>query len=135
MTPPRMFANRAFSGLNAATLMIYAALSIMFFLLPFELVERRGISPAEASLVFLPFALGVCLLSRVFGGLADKRGGRAMLIIGPIGVTIAYLLFVAGQEASVWLGIVMPMAVLGIAFSVIVAPLTATVMSSVPVLA
>jgi len=132
MTPPRMFANRTFNGLNASTLMIYSALSTMFFLLPFELVDRRGISPSEAGLAFLPFTLGVGLLSRVFGGLADKVGARAMLIVGPVGAAVAYLLFVAGRDASVWLGVIIPMAVLGIAFSVIVAPLTATVMSSVP---
>jgi len=38
---------------------------------------------------------------------------------------IAYLLFVAGKDASLWLGIIVPMAFLGIAFSIIVAPLTA----------
>jgi hypothetical protein len=37
MIPPRLAQNRAFVGLNAATLLIYAGLAIMFFLLPFEL--------------------------------------------------------------------------------------------------
>ncbi|MGX9432009.1 hypothetical protein [Bradyrhizobium sp. LeoA1S1] len=39
MTPPRLVENRAFLGLNVATLLVYAAASIMFFLLPFELVD------------------------------------------------------------------------------------------------
>ncbi|MFY9787484.1 MAG: MFS transporter, partial [Pseudolabrys sp.] len=66
MTPPRLIGNRPFVGLNIATLLIYTGLSIMFFLLSFDLVDRRGLSPTSAGLVFLPFTLGVGLLSRPF---------------------------------------------------------------------
>ena len=37
MTPPRLAGNRPLFGLNLATLLIYGAASIMFFLLPFDL--------------------------------------------------------------------------------------------------
>ena len=131
MTPPRLVENRAFLGLNIATLLVYAGLSIMFFLLPFELVDRRGISATDAGLAFLPFTLGVGLLSRAFGSLADSVGPRAMLIAGPIGAALAYVWMGLGQEASLLFGVIGPMAVLGVSFAVLVAPLTASVMSSV----
>src|SRR3546814_10927199 len=76
---PRLMGNRAFLGLNVATLMVYAGLSIMFFLLPFDLVDRRALPSTEAGLVFLPFTLGVGLLTRVFGALADQVGARAKI--------------------------------------------------------
>ena len=131
MTPPRLVENRAFLGLNVATLMVYAGLSIMFFLLPFDLVDRRALPSTEAGLAFLPFTLGVGLLSRVFGGLADKVGARAMLITGPAGAALAYVWMALGQEESLMLGVIGPMALLGLSFAVLVAPLTASVMSSV----
>jgi MFS family permease len=53
MTPPRLAQNRAFVGLNAATLLIYAGLAIVFLLLPFELEDRRGLSPASVGMAFL----------------------------------------------------------------------------------
>ena len=53
MTPPRLMKNRVFLGLNVATLLVYAGLSIMFFLLPFDLVDRRGLPPIDAGLAFL----------------------------------------------------------------------------------
>ena len=59
MTPPRLIDNRPFVGLNVATLLIYTGLSIMFFLLSFDLVDRRGLTPTSAGLAFLPFTLGV----------------------------------------------------------------------------
>jgi EmrB/QacA subfamily drug resistance transporter len=131
MTPPRLVENRAFLGLNVATLMIYAAVSIMFFLLPFDLVDRRALSSTDAGLAFLPFTLGVGLLSNLFGGLADKIGARAMLIAGPLGAAVAYILMALGREDSLMLGVIGPMALLGLSFAVLVAPLTASVMSSV----
>src|SRR5262245_54466625 len=50
MTPPRLVENRTFFGLNVATLLVYSGLSIMFFLLPFDLVDRRGMTATQAGL-------------------------------------------------------------------------------------
>jgi len=123
--------NRAVLGLNVATLMVYAGVSIMFCLLPFDLVDRRGLSSTDAGLAFLPFTLGVGILSNVFGGLADKIGARAMLIAGPAGAALSYVLMALGREESLMLGVIGPMTLLGLSFAVLVAPLTASVMSSV----
>lgn len=131
MTPPRLMGNRAFVGLNAATLFIYAGLSVMFFLVSFDLIDRRGLTPTDAGLAFLPFTLGVGLLSQPFGALADKIGARKILITGPLVASLALLLLALASNASLAVGVIAPMALLGIAFAVLVTPLTASVMSSV----
>jgi EmrB/QacA subfamily drug resistance transporter len=131
MTPPRLAKNRIFVRLNLATLLVYGAMAIMFFLLPFELVDRRGLTPLDAGLTFLPFTLGVGLLSRMFGGIADNIGARSMLIVGPLGAALAYVWMALTQSASLTVGIIGPMALLGLSFAVLIAPLTASVMSSV----
>ncbi len=131
MTPPSMFANKNFTGLNVATLLIYSALSIMFFLVPFELVDQRGLSPTQAGMAFLPFTLGVGLLSHRFGRLADNIGSRLPLIAGPLGASIGYAMMAGLRDAPIWLSMIAPMAVLGLAFALLVAPLTGAVMSSV----
>jgi EmrB/QacA subfamily drug resistance transporter len=131
MTPPRLAQNRAFVGLNGATLLIYAGLAMMFFLLPFELVDRRGLSPAMVGLAFLPFALGVGLLSPFFGRLADSFGARRMLIAGAVGASAAYVWMALVQGAPLAPGVIAPQAMLGISFAILVAPLTASVLASV----
>jgi EmrB/QacA subfamily drug resistance transporter len=131
MTPPRLAANRPFFGLNLATLLIYAAASIMFFVLPFELVDRRGLSATDAGLALLPFTLGVGLLSKSFGGLADSIGARGFLIAGPAAAAVAYVWMALGRQAPLMLGVIAPMVLLGLAFAAIAAPLTASVLSSV----
>jgi predicted MFS family arabinose efflux permease len=131
MTPPYLLNNRPFVGLNVATVMVYVGVAIMFFLLPFDLIDRRLLSSVGAALVFLPFTLGMALLSPVFGNLADAIGPRHLLIIGPLGAALAYIWLALGHNASLVLGVVGPMTLLGISFAVLVAPLTASILSSV----
>lgn len=131
MTPPRLIANRPFVGLNAATLLIYAGLAIMFFVLSFDLIDRRHLEPTQAGLVFLPFTLGVGLLSRPFGAIADKIGARAMLIAGPLAAATSFVWLALGRDAGLTVGVLAPMGLLGLAFAILVAPLTAAVLSSV----
>ena len=131
MTPPRLIDNRPFVGLNMATLLIYTGLSIMFFSLSFDLVDRRGLTPTGAGLAFLPFTLAMGFLSQPFGALADKIGARRLLIVGPLGAGFALLLLALGKNASLTLGVLAPILLLGISFALVVAPLTASVMSSV----
>jgi EmrB/QacA subfamily drug resistance transporter len=131
MTPPRLLQNLDFVGLNVATLLIYGGLSILFFLLPFDLIDRRGLSPASAGLVFLPFSLAVGLLSPYFGGLADRFGARIMLVSGAAGAAAAYVWMVLAHDRPLALGVIAPQALLGLSFAVLVAPLTASVISSV----
>ena len=79
----------------------------------------------------LPFTLGVGFLSSAFGALADKIGARTMLVAGPLGAALAFLWMALTTESSLTLGVLGPMALLGLSFAVLITPLTATVMSSV----
>jgi EmrB/QacA subfamily drug resistance transporter len=131
LTPPRLLKNEPFVGLNLSTLGIYGALSVGFFLLPFEMIDRRGMSATDVGMIFLPFTAALGLLSRYFGKLADKYGPRLALIIGPLGCAGAFIWFALGQNLPTWLGIFAPVCLLGFSMSVLVAPLTSAVMSSV----
>lgn len=131
MTPPRLFHNQEFVGLNLATLFIYAALSVIFFLLPFELIDGRGLTPTAAGAAFLPFTLSVGFLSSPIGALADRFGARPMLAAGCLLAAVAYVLFAVARGANFYVGVILPMGVLGLAFAAMVGPLTAAVLSSV----
>ena len=104
----------------------------MFFLLPFDLIDRRGLLPISAGLALLPFTVGVGLLSPLFGGLVGKFGAGTMLVMGAGGASIAYVWMALAQDASLIFGVIAPLTLLGIAFAVLIAPLTSSVISSVP---
>ena len=82
LVPLSLFASRAFSGANAMTLFLYGALSGVLFLVPFELIGRRGMSPSGVGLVLLPLGLVIGLFARRAGALADRLGVRPFLVAG-----------------------------------------------------
>src|SRR5262245_57283249 len=74
MLPLRFFRNRAFAGANATTLIVYAVLSGVFFLLTLELQRVVGYSPLAAGAATMPVTVMLFVLSPLAGRLADRTG-------------------------------------------------------------
>jgi EmrB/QacA subfamily drug resistance transporter len=131
MVPLEIFRSRAFSGANAQTLLLYAALGSTMFFLPFNLIQVHGYSPAESGATLLPLIALMALLSEWSGKLADRLGPRPQLVVGPLIAAVGYtLLALPDAGGSYWATFFPPVAVLGLGMAVTVAPLTTTVMGS-----
>jgi len=90
-------------------------------------------SATLAGAVFLPFTLMMGALSRWSGGLIDRFGARAPLIIGPAITAAGFaLLALPGIDGSYATTFLLPMAVLGVGMAIAVAPLTTAVIGAVP---
>ena len=76
LVPLSLFRSRNFTATNVITLLLYGALGAVLFLLPFDLIERRGLSPLEVGLTLLPFGLFIGIASRYAGAWADRAGRR-----------------------------------------------------------
>jgi EmrB/QacA subfamily drug resistance transporter len=132
MVPLDLFRSRAFSGTNAMTLLLYAALGGVLFFLPFNLIRLQGYSAAAAGAAFLPFSLIMGVFSRSSGAFADRLGARVPLIVGPVIVALGLALFARpGIGGSYWTTFLVPMAISGLGMVIAVAPLTTVVMGSV----
>ena len=133
LMPLDLFRSRTFSGINALTLLLYAALGGAFFLLPFDLIQVHGYSATLAGTVFLPFTIIMGVLSRWSGGLLDRVGARLPLIVGPTIAAAGFALFAAsGVTSSYWVAFLLPIVVVGFGMAITVAPLTTTVINAVP---
>lgn len=133
MMPLSLFASRRFSGANAVTLLVYAALSGALFLLPVQLQRGSGFSPVEAGSALLPVTVVMLLLSARAGRLAQRIGPRRPMTFGPIVAAAGLAMFVTvGPSSSYWTSVLPAVIVFSLGLSLTVAPLTATVLAAAP---
>ncbi len=131
IAPPALFGSKIFTSVNIVTVFLYGALSGVLFLLPFDLINRRGLSAATTGLIMLPFGLIIGVFSRLTGALADTYGPRFFLVAGPLLVAAGSFGF-ALVIPNIWLGVVLPVVLVGGGMALAASPLTTAVMNAVP---
>jgi EmrB/QacA subfamily drug resistance transporter len=132
MMPLDLFRIRNFAVGNFATLTIYAGLGGGLFFLGLYLQQVAGYSALAAGATFLPLTVLMFLLSRRFGGLADRYGPRFFMGVGPIVASIGlFLLLVVHGDAPFVSQLLPGLLVFALGLSMTVAPLTATVLGAV----
>jgi len=150
LVSPALFRSRNFAVTNLSTLVIYAALAVTFYYSGLFMQGTLGYTAAAAGVATVPGAIFMALFSAKFGVLASRYGARWFMTAGPVFMALgaAWLAHVPAQSAG-WtmrpgeLATFVPPAayatdllpgfvLFGLGAMIMVAPLTATVMASVP---
>ena len=150
LIPPELFRSRNFTVTNLSTFLIYGALYVLGYYVTLFVQGTVGFTAAAAGLAFIPSGLFLVFLSSRFGALAGRYGPKAFMAIGPalmcVG-TLWYLrvpatttpwLFAFGDPSTFlppasWFVDFLPASLLfGFGLSILVAPLTTALMTSVP---
>jgi EmrB/QacA subfamily drug resistance transporter len=132
MLPLGIFSSRQFSAANAVTFVVYAALGVVFFLLVSFLQISMGYTPIEAGSASLPVTFLMLIGSARAGELAQRIGPRIPLTLGPLIIAAGLLLMMRIDPGDSYIASVLPaVLVFGIGLTLVVAPVTATVLAAV----
>jgi EmrB/QacA subfamily drug resistance transporter len=151
LVPLGLFRNRRFAVINLSTFLIYGALYVYLGYAAIFLQGTLRYTALAASITGLPVGILLTVLSTRVGSLAGRSGPRRFLVAGPL-VMAGGLLWYARVPAtstawqadlaqpstlvppgSTLIDILPAMIAFGIGISLVVAPLTSTLMQSIPV--
>jgi len=131
LVPPAIFRVRQFTGANATTLVVYAALNGLFFLLMLHLQTTMGYGAMQAGASLLPINALVLVLSPIAGRAATRVGPRPLMVLGSLIAAGGMLLFMRVRPGATYATSVLPAAVVfGIGLGCFVAPLTSVALSA-----
>src|SRR5712691_10694983 len=132
MLPLALFRSRQFTGANVVTLLVYAALGGLFFLLMLQLQNVLGYHALRAGASVLPVNALMLAISPTAGRLGQRLGPRWPIGVGALVAGMGMLLLAGVQIGASYVGTVLPaLIVFGLGLSVLVAPLTAAVLGAV----
>jgi EmrB/QacA subfamily drug resistance transporter len=150
LVPLSLFRIRDFAVINLSTFLIYAALYSTFFYVAVLLQGTLGYTATAASLAGLPSGVLLVVLSQRVGAAAGRVGAKPFLVIGPLimaGAMLWWARIPATSEAwkasvenpstlippaSLFIDVLPALIMFGLGISLVVAPLTSTLMGSIP---
>ncbi|HUH16901.1 MAG TPA: MFS transporter [Methylomirabilota bacterium] len=151
LVPLELFRSRNFLVVNVSTFVIYGALYVSFTFQGLFFQGTLGYTPLAAGAIGLPVALMLTFLSTPAGQLSARLGPRLFMTAGPLIMALG-LLWLARvppssepwraelddlpsliPPASALVDVGIGMVLFGIGISLLVAPLTTALMSSIPV--
>ncbi len=132
LLPRAVFRSRSLVLATLISLLVYSAWAGFTYLLPSYLIEVLHFTPATAGLLQLPSIILLAACSPIAGKLLDRRGPRLPLTLGTLfsSAGFATLLWPGFEQHPI--AILLPLLLLGVGLGFCAAPLSATILSSVP---
>jgi EmrB/QacA subfamily drug resistance transporter len=150
LVPLGLFRQRAFATINLATFFIYGALYVTISYQALLVQGVLGYTALGAGAIGLPIGVMLALLSTRVGTLSARLGARRFLVGGPILMAMGMLWFARlPADSAPWqaaietpatlippvsalIDVLPAVLIFGIGISLVVAPLTNTLMGSIP---
>ncbi len=150
LVPLDLFRSRNFAVANVSTVLIYGSLYVSFYYLGLFLQGTIGYTAGAAGVAGVPASALLAVFSSRMGGLAARVGPRLFMTVGPAVMALGILWFArAPVDATAWrlhagdpgswvpptsylIDVLPALLVFGAGLTLMVAPLTTAVMTSIP---
>ncbi len=127
-----LFRSRTFSVATVSAVLNYVCLFSVVFLMPFYLIQGRGLSPAQAGLVLTAYPVVMALSAPASGWLSDRIGSRLLSSLG-MGIMSAGLLLLAALRPDSDYGqVAFSLGVVGLGTGIFVSPNSSALMGAAP---
>jgi predicted MFS family arabinose efflux permease len=127
-----LFRSRTFSAATVSALLNYVCVYGIVFVLPFLLIQGRGLDTRQAGLVLTAQPVVMAIVAPVSGALSDRVGARLPATLGMVVLAIG-LAFLAELSASGSLGaMAVALAVVGFGVGIFVSPNNSALMGAAP---
>jgi EmrB/QacA subfamily drug resistance transporter len=127
-----LFRNRLFTASVASATLNYVCVYCVLFLLPFYLIQGRGMSAGEAGLVLVVQPLVMAVVAPIAGTLSDRIGSRIPAVVGMAVLSVGLLeLSRLGENSSV-AQIRWALALAGLGTGTFISPNSSALLGSAP---
>ncbi|MDQ3412336.1 MAG: MFS transporter [Chloroflexota bacterium] len=132
MVPLSFFRSLTFSGANIDSFFISFMIAGLAFSLTLYMQNVHGMSPIRTGLTLLPMVITQMIVTPIVGSLVNRVGPRRLISVGMLIVAGAALLFLRASPTASFVDIIPAMVVMGFGSSLVFAPITTSVLNSVP---
>lgn len=127
-----LFRAPSFSLSTTSAIVNYICVYSITFLMPFYLIQGRGLNPAQAGLLLTAQPVLMAIAAPISGAFSDRNGSRAPRTIG-MGILAGGLFLLAGvgADTGLWL-VTFGLAIAGSGTGTFISPNTSTLMGAAP---
>lgn len=127
-----LFRSRLFNMAALSPVLNYICIYSVLFLMPFYLIQGRGLTPAQAGLILTAQPLVMAVLTPFAGTLSDRIGSRLPATLGMLILSVGLFLLSRLTPDASYLHVVLGLAVTGLGPGMFVAPNNSALMGAAP---
>jgi EmrB/QacA subfamily drug resistance transporter len=127
-----LFRSRVFSAATVTALFNYICVYSVLFVLPFLLIQGRGLGTREAGMVLTAQPIVMAIVAPISGALSDRIGSRAPSTIGMFVLALGLFLIARLADGGALPAIAASLAVVGLGIGIFVSPNNSALMGAAP---
>lgn len=127
-----LFRSTLFSASTASAVLNYVCIYGVLFLLPFYLIQARGLEPAQAGLLLTAQPIIMAIMAPLSGTLSDRMGARLLSTTGMVILASGLFLLSRVDLQSPLSYIALSLATVGLGTGVFISPNTSALLGAAP---
>ena len=127
-----LFRRRLFAAATATAFLNYICIYSVVFLMPFYLIQGRGLTPAQAGLLLTAQPLVMAVAAPLSGALSDRIGSRLLSSLGMGILSIGLVLLATLEPGTPLPQVALRLTVVGLGTGIFISPNTSALMGAAP---